>query len=121
MSTHPHPTSLKSSESALVSWLVGTVLVLVAALIVGGYWLNAQRADEAALRAQAEIYQNYLRNTRAQVPSAEAPMPVRSEAQETRQYLLSHPAVIPGPAFDQPGVQSTGKAIVQAIDQAKGL
>ena len=41
------------------------------------------------------------------------------QAQETRARLLAHPNVIPGPGFDRPGVQSTGAAIVDAIDTAQ--
>lgn len=120
------PLPPKSNDSSLVTGLVFTVLVLVAALVVGGYWMQKQRSDSAA-RMQANTYQNYLDYTRpAPTPRAAEPSMTRSQqtqaqAQETRKYLLGHPAVTPGTDFDKPGVQSTGKAIVQAIDQAKGL
>lgn len=121
MATRTHPLIQKNNDSTLVSWLAGTVVVLVAALIFGGYWMQSQNADKTEMHQKAQVYENYLRSTRTSAPAAEAPRPARTEAQETRQYLLAHPAVTPGAAFDQPGVQATGKAIVQAIDQAKGL
>ena len=120
----PLPAKSNDSDSSLVTGLIFTVLVLVAALIVGGYWMQKQRG-ESAERMQANAYQNYLNNTRpTPMPPAAQASAVRSQqaqAQETRQYLLGHPAVTPGPGFDKPGVQTTGKTIVQAIDQAKGL
>ena len=118
------PLPAKSNDSGLVTGLVFTVVVLVAALIVGGYWMQKQRGD-AAERSQANAYQNYLNNTRpTPMPRATEASAVRNQqaqAQATRKYLLDHPAVTPGTGFDKPGVQTTGKAIVQAIDQAKGL
>lgn len=111
----------KNSDSTLASWLAGTVVVLVGVLIVGGYWMQQQRADMTALREQASVYDNYQQYTRNTVkPAVEKPRAL-NEAQETRKYLLAHPAVTPGSGFDQPGVQKTGKTIVNAIDQAKGL
>lgn len=121
MATRTNPSALPNNDSNLASWLVGAVVVLVGALVVGGYWMKAQKDDQAALRQKAEMYQNYLRDTRTQILPPETPSAAHVQAQETRQYLLSHPAVTPGAAFDKPGVQATGKAIVQAIDQAKGL
>jgi Tfp pilus assembly protein PilE len=112
------------NDSTLVTWLAATVVILVGALLAGGYWMQAQKEDRAALRQQAQVYENYLRNTRPVTPSptsTEQARTARSEAQATRQYLLAHPAVTPGPGFEQRGVQATGKAIVQAIDQAQGL
>ena len=122
MATRTPPSAPKNNDSTLVSWLAGTVVVLVATLIVGGYWMQSQNADQATLRHKAQVYENYLQSTRTTPPpSVDAPRASISEAQATRQYLLAHTAVTPGAAFDKPGVQATGKAIVQAIDQAKGL
>lgn len=112
-----------SHSSKLVTLLVVAVLILVAALVAAGYWLQKQR-DQEAQRAQAQVYQNYLRATHTPEPApAQAPSTAHqlSEAQATRQYLLDHPAVTPGSGFDQPHVQATGKAILQAIDQAQGI
>lgn len=113
--------SPKNNESKLASWLAGTVVVVVGALIIGGYWMQSKNAEQALQRQKAEIYQNYLQSTRVSSKTPEAAPVTRTEAQETRQYLLTHPAVTPGAAFDKPGVQATGKAIMQAIDRAKGL
>ncbi len=51
------PLPAKSTDSSLVTGLIFTVLVLVAALIVGGYWMQKQRG-ESAERMQANAYQN---------------------------------------------------------------
>lgn len=118
-SVNPAPSH---NATTLVTGLATTVVLLVGVLIVGGYWLQSQRVDEAQQRQQADIYQHYLRNT--QPAPAPVAQPVRTptpETQQARQYLLAHPAVTPGAAFDHPGVQATGHAIVRAIDQAKGL
>ena len=111
---------INGNDSTLVTILAGAVVAMVLTLVVGGYWLQQQRADEALLLQQAQVYENYLFHTR---PPAQAPELPRSfiEAQQTRQQLLDHPAVTPGAGFDAPGVQATGKAIVDAIDQAKRL
>ena len=122
-----HSTHTPNTESKLISTLVFGVLALVAALVVGGYWLQKQR-NQAEQRVQTDLYQNtyenYLRATSKQ-PVSEAAMTTaqlqRAEAQAIRQYLLDHPAATPGAGFDKPGVQATGKAILQAIDQAQGL
>lgn len=117
------PHTPQSNESTLVTGLVCAVIALVAILIFGGYWMQKQR-DQETLRMQADVYDSYLHHTRpAAAPKAVAPA-VRSQqaqAQETRKYLLAHPAVTPGAGFDQPGVQTSGKTIVDAIDQARGL
>jgi len=125
MAAHPRPTA-PSTDSKLVTVLVSTVVVLVAVLTVGGYWMQKQR-NQAEERVQTHRYENayesYLRYTRPDAepkPETEA-MRKLAEAQATRKYLMEHPAVTPGPGFDKPGVQSTGKAIVDAMDQAKGL
>lgn len=110
----------KNSESSLVTMLIFSVVILVTGLIVGGYWVQKQRSGATVLRQQADVYESYLYNTRHVPTATQAPRGL-SQAQQTRQHLLNHPAVKPGTGFDKPGVQSTGKAIVDAIDQAKGL
>lgn len=121
MAAPPPSVPPKNHDSTLASWLTGTVVILVGALIIGGYWMPTKQADQAMQRQKAEVYQNYLHNTHEAPSTPETPLVTRNEAQETRQYLLAHPAVTPGAAFDKPGVQATGKAIMQAIDRAKGL
>lgn len=121
MATHTHHSVQKNNDSALVSWLAGTVVVLVGALIFGGYWMKSQNSQQMALREKAQVYENYMLNTRPTTTKQEPIRAERNEAQETRQFLLAHPAVTPGAAFDKPGVQATGKTIVQAIDHAKGI
>ncbi|MNJ03012.1 hypothetical protein D3C73_1631780 [compost metagenome] len=43
-----------------------------------------------------------------------------TERLKIRDELLAHPGVKPGPGFAAPGVQSTGKVIIDAIDHAQG-
>lgn len=112
------PAASSSNDSQLASFLMLSVAILVGALVLGGYWMQ-QRADQAELRQQADVYETYLYNTRnIPAPAPEAPSRA-TQAQQVRQYLLDHPAVTPGPGFNRPGVQSTGKTIVDAIDSAK--
>lgn len=116
------PPPVSSNDSQFISWVAGGVLLLVCALIIGGFWMQSLRADDHEQRQQAAAYSSYLQNTQpTALPTASKPRTIQTEAQETRAYLLNHPAVTPGPGFDYPGVQSTGKTIVQAIDQAKGF
>ncbi|MDH0372949.1 hypothetical protein N7340_14360 [Comamonas aquatica] len=113
------PVASSSNDSQLASFLMLSVAILVGALVLGGYWMQQQRADQAELRQQAAVYETYLYNTRnTPAPAPEAPSRA-AQAQQVRQYLLDHPAVTPGPGFNRPGVQSTGKTIVDAIDSAK--
>lgn len=122
MAAHKSATKNHTNDSTLVNVLLVAVVALVALLLAGGYWMQKQRAEDFARYERAHVYENYLQSTR---PSAKAPVhePPRSyvQAREMRQQLLAHPAVTPGTGFDKPGVQATGKAIVDAIDQAKGL
>lgn len=122
MATHTTSPTTSHNPTSLVTWLIGTVVMLVGALLIGGYWMQAQHADQQRERQQADVYQNYLNNTRSVPTQASSVLQAdQTQAQATRKYLLNHPAVTPGTAFDKPGVQATGKAIAQAIDQAKGL
>lgn len=111
-----------NNSSSLLMWLASALVLLVGALLVGGYWLQTQRVDSSQQRQHSDIYERDVQYTRTP-PSAAAPAASssRTEAQATRHYVLNHPAATPGSAFDQPGVQATGKTILQAIDQAKGL
>ncbi len=76
------PLPAKSTDSSLVTGLIFTVLVLVAALIVGGYWMQKQRG-ESAERMQANAYQNYLNNTRP-TPMPQRPKRLRCAASRRR-------------------------------------
>lgn len=122
----PHSTAIHSTPannaSTLVIWLASAVVLLVGVLLVGGYWLQTQRVDSTQQPQRAKIYERNVQSTRTQpTTAAPAASTSRAEAQATRHYVLSHPAATPGSAFEQPGVQATGKTILQAIDQAKGL
>ena len=113
------PVASSSNDSQLASFLMLSVAILVGALVLGGYWMQQQRADQAELRQQADVYETYLYNTRNTPAPAPEALSRAAQAQQVRQYLLDHPAVTPGPGFNRPGVQSTGKTIVDAIDSAK--
>ncbi len=110
----PHKTT---DESFVITAVVGGLL----AFIVLGYLFNLYLETQATRemdRAKTQVYQQYLRNTPVQAPPA---LPeAMAERLKVREQLLAHPAVKPGPGFAAPGVQSTGKMIIDAIDQAQG-
>ena len=110
-----------SDDSSVTSMLAFSVVILVAGLLLGGYWLQKQRVNQVELSRQAEMHNAYLRHTRPSLqPAAAVELPAAYvQAQQTREKLLNHPAVTPGSGFNQRGVQSTGEAIIDAIDSAK--
>lgn len=110
----PHTTA---DDSWLASTLAIAVAALVAILVLGGFWLQQTKSNDAALRHQADVYESYRESTRPTPRNVELPAAF-TQAQENRTKLLNHPAVTPGPGFNYPGVQSTGVAIVDAIDAA---
>lgn len=110
----PHTTA---DESWLASTLAIAVAALVAILVLGGFWLQQTKSNDAALRHQADVYESYRESTRPTPRAVELPSTF-TEAQHNREKLLNHPAVTPGPGFNYPGVQSTGVAIVDAMDAA---
>lgn len=120
--TPPSPSSpAGGNDLSITRIVVGGAVTLVALLLMGGYWLQQQRTEQVQQQMQADIYENYRKNTRS-APPTEAPveLPVAYlEAQRNREKLLQHPAVTPGAAFNARGVQATGVAIIDAIDQAK--
>lgn len=112
-----------NEDFSITGILVTGSLVLVAILLLGGYWLQTQRSEQAQQHRQAQMYDSYRDYTEpTAMPDAMPTLPAAFlEAQRTRETLLNHPAVTPGPGFHQQGVQSTGLAIINAIDQAKLL
>lgn len=113
----PHRYRKTTDESFVITAVVGGLV----AFIVLGYLLNLYleaRNTREMNSAKTEAYQQYLRNTPAQVPQA---LPeAMAERLKVRDQLLAHPSVKPGPGFAAPGVQSTGKIIIDALDQAQG-
>lgn len=89
---------------------------------------SAARGGAAAEKQQA-AYAIYERNTRVNALTTDnsaEPTPTQQErqnaweeARQIRKFLLEHPSVTPGPGFSAPGVQTTGAAIVRAIDNAQ--
>lgn len=107
-----------STEEDQVVTIIGLGLITLVLVLSGGYWIYSflqQRETEAA---QSALYRVYQRNTVADPAATQLP-PAMQEAQRVREKLLAHPAVTPAPGFMRPGVQSTGNAIVDAIDQAQ--
>lgn len=115
------PVSQRQRKYTDESFVVTAVTVGLITAIVAGYLLNwylDARAKREMERAQSVVYRQYLRSTPPQAPK---PLPdAIAERLRVRDELLAHPAVKPGPGFAAPGVQSTGKVIVDAIDTAQG-
>ncbi len=103
------------------SFVIKAVTIGLIIAIVSGYLLNwylDARSKREMDQAQSAVYRQYLRSTPPQPPQ---PLPdAVAERFKVRDELLAHPGVKPGPGFASPGVQSTGKAIVDAIDSAQG-
>ncbi|QKV53423.1 hypothetical protein [Comamonas antarctica] len=103
------------------SFVIKAVTIGLIIAIVSGYLLNwylDARSKREMDQAQSAVYRQYLRSTPPQPPQ---PLPdAVAERFKVRDELLAHPGVKPGPGFASPGVQSTGKAIVDAIDGAQG-
>lgn len=113
----------RSNDSSVTGIVIAASITVVAFLLVGGYWMQKQRSDMVHQHRQAQMYDSYRDYTRPTLSTLEAVAPTMPaayvEAQRMREKLLNHPAVTPGPGFNQRGVQSTGAAIIDAIDQAK--
>ncbi|MEG2046663.1 MAG: hypothetical protein RR100_07430 [Comamonas sp.] len=111
------------------NWALTAVTVTLAAVLCMfalGYFLSNHWNQEAQeLRQQQQQFDTYRRATAAPRaapaarPSSPALPPDKQKTQEVRARLMANPNVTPGPGFDRPGVQSTGAAIVDAIDTAQ--
>lgn len=94
------------------------IVSLVVALTMGNFMIKQDRAALREQREQAEAFETYRENTRTSAPPPQVSAKVEEE-RRVRETLLQHPAVIPGPGFSTPGVQTTGITIVEAIDRAR--
>lgn len=103
------------------SFVIKAVTIGLVFCVAAGYGFNRYLEDRDTRemnRAKTEFHQRYLQNTPPQIPQ---PLPeAMAERLRVREQLLAHPGVKPGPGFASPGVQSTGKAIIDAIDRAQG-
>lgn len=111
----------RARKHADESYVFTAVTVGLLSVIAAGFLLNwylDSREDREMDRAKTRVYQQYLRNTPPQAPTA-LPQAI-AERLNVRDQLLAHPAVKPGPGFAAPGVQSTGKVIIDALDLAQG-
>jgi hypothetical protein len=117
MPSAPQPTRKNTDESFVIT---AVTIGLISCIVVGyllNWYLDHRNAQEMT-RAKTQVYRQYLQNTPPQAPK---PLPEAMAARlKVREQLLANPAVKPGPGFAAPGVQSTGKAIVDAIDNAQG-
>lgn len=115
----------RASDENWALTIASITLLAVLCMFALGYFLtNHWNQERQELRSQQAQYEAYRRATAlpsasADTPRAPALPPDMVKAQEVRARLLAHPNVTPGPGFDRPGVQSTGAAIVDAIDQAQ--
>ena len=116
MPSTPQPSRRYADESfVLTAVTIGLVTVIVAGLLLN--WYFDARTERELTQAQSQVYREYMRNTPLQPPQ---PLPdALAERFKVRDALLANPAVKPGPGFAAPGVQSTGKAIVDAIETAQ--
>lgn len=96
---------------------IGLISVVIAGALLN--WYLDARNERELNQAQGKVYREYLRNTPPQPPQ---PLPdAIAERLRVRDELLANPAVKPGPGFAAPGVQSTGKVIVDAIETTQTL
>lgn len=94
---------------------LGLISVVTAGFVLN--WYLESRSKRELNQAQTKVYREYLRQTPPQPPK-----PLSADVAErfkVRDALLANPAVKPGPGFAAPGVQSTGKVIVDAIETAQ--
>lgn len=117
MSSAPqHPRKYTDESFVITAVTIGLISCIVVGYLLNWYLDN--RSARELNQAKTAVYKQYLQNTPPQEPK---PLPeAMAERLKVREQLLAHPAVKPGPGFASPGVQSTGKAIVDAIDNAQG-
>jgi cell division protein FtsX len=107
----------RASDENWVLILLSITVIAVLCMFAVGYLLTSRWNAQEETRIQQRQLDAYLDYT---APKPAPPMPVEfTQAQQIRARLLAHPGVTPGPGFDRPGVQSTGIAIVDAIDDAQ--
>ena len=122
--------SQHESVSPTTIWVLTLAGLGVALLIIWGFVAQRQQQEAAQqLKKQQAAYAIYERNTRVNALTTDnsaEPTPTQQErpnaweeARQIRKFLLEHPSVTPGPGFSAPGVQTTGAAIVRAIDNAQ--
>ena len=122
--------SQHESVSPTTIWVLTLAGLGVALLIIWGFVAQRQQQEAAQqLKKQQAAYAIYEHNTRVNALTTDnsaEPTPTQQErqnaweeARQIRKFLLEHPSVTPGPGFSAPGVQTTGAAIVRAIDNAQ--
>ncbi|MET1113969.1 MAG: hypothetical protein ABWY08_03290 [Comamonas sp.] len=113
MSSAPQRSRKHTDESFVIAAVaVGLITIFVAGFLLN--WYLDARTQRELTQAQTKVYREYLRQTPPQAPQ---PLPdALAERFKVRDELLANPAVKPGPGFAAPGVQSTGKVIVDAIE-----
>ena len=122
--------SQHESVSPTTIWVLTLAGLGVALLIIWGFVAQRQQQEAAQqLKKQQAAYAIYERNTRVNALTTDnsaEPTPTQQErqnaweeARQIRKFLLEHPSVTPGPGFSAHGVQTTGAAIVRAIDNAQ--
>mgnify|MGYP003583223405 CR=1 FL=1 len=118
------------SVSPTTIWVLTLAGLGVALLIIWGFVAQRQQQEAAQqLKKQQAAYAIYERNTRVNALTTDnsaEPTPTQQERQnaweeapQIRKFSLEHPSATPGPGFSAPGVQTTGAAIVRAIDNAQ--
>ena len=109
----------RASDENWVLTLLSITVIAVLCMFAAGYFLTSHWHAQEETRSQQRQLDAYLDYT-APKPQPPAPAPVEfTQAQQVRARLLAHPSVTPSQGFDKPGVQSTGIAIVDAIDEAQ--
>lgn len=118
----PSSTAAASDRKLIVTILATFALLSVVVGLLGYQYFKHER-EQAQSRAEQRIYQyysDYTQPKRSSPPQPPAPPPQAAPAPPSMaQKLLAHPGVTPGVGFSSPGVQSTGIAIIDAIDQAQ--
>ena len=112
------PTSRTSTQSA-ENWVAKSLLLLIGGIgVLGtvGFMFNNHIETQQREAEQARTMSQYEAATRPKPAPTSLPASfLESKAREQR--LREHPLVTPGQGFNAPGVQETGIAIVDAIDQ----